>query len=413
MTTMWSTGRRVSWPPRMSFSSRARGCDSWLGKTGSQGTCPKPGGGHVVALVLVLALILTGCQVRFPSSTDPLVKIGLIAPFEGRLRARGYDVLYAVKLAVRQWNEAGGVNGYRVELVALDDGGDPAMAAQQARELTVDRDVLGVIGHFTEEATLAAVPEYVAQRLVLVAPGVGVEGITTAGGVVRLGLSYRLLGRQAAQYALEVLLVKRLAVLRGEGDLADAFVAVARQLGGSVVVDEFIKKGDWLSRLVDASPDLVFLPTGAMAGAKVIRRAREAGVEAVFLGGPALGDRTLVQVAGLAVEGTLYLAAAPAGSDLGNGAAFVADYQILAGHLPDPRATLAYEATNLLLEAIARAEGELSRRPSREAVWDQLTAGGRYDGLLGTWMFSSGEPREWPAAIYRIESGNYPGQRVH
>ncbi len=362
------------------------------------------------ALVVVIAL-LVGC--RFPGSTRPLIKIGLVAPFEGRLRARGYDVLYAVKLAVRQRNESGGVGGYRVELVALDDGGDPAEAVRQVHELAVDQDIVGVIGHFVEETTLAAAPEYARQGLALIAPGVGAESITADGGVVRVGPSNHILGREAAHYAVEALAAKRLAVLRGQDDLADAFVIAARQSGTTVVLDASIADDGWASRAAEAAPDLAFLPCGAFDGGEAIHLARQAGVEAAFLGGPALGDRPLTLVGGAAAEGTVYLAAAPAGADLIGGETFVAQYQALAGHAPGPRAALAYEATNLLLDAVARAAAQSSRRPTRAAVWQQLAEGGQREGLFGAWGFGSdGEPASWPIVIYRIEAGDYPGRRL-
>jgi len=385
-------------------------------RCGRPGSCPA----HVLALLLSIALLLTGC--RFPGSTPPLIKIGLVAPFEGQLRARGYEVLYAVKLAVRQWNEAGGVGGYKVELVALDDSGDPSKATQQVRELAVDRDVLGVVGHFTEETTLVAAPEYAVQGLALVAAGVGAEGITATGSVIRLGLPDRLLGREAARYAVQSLAAERLVVLRGQGDrsaddsrpsLADAFAAAARELGGTVVLDEAIAGVKWISRLADASPDLVFLSGDAMEGGRAIRLSRQAGVQATFLGGPALGDRALVQVGDAAVEGTVYLAMAPTGVDLAGAETFVADYQALAGHPPGSRATLAYEAANLLLEAVARAADGSSRRPTRAMVWHQLAGGFQHEGLLGNWSVGSdGEPLAWPVAVYRIEAGSYPGRRL-
>lgn len=372
-----------------------------------------------VALLLVTALIPAGCRGRFPGSTAPLIKIGLIAPFEGHFRARGYEVLYAVKLAVRQWNETnGGAGGYRVELVALDDGGDPALAVQQVRELAVDGDVLGVIGHFTEGTTSVAAPEYAAQELTLIAPGVGAEDIAAAGWVVRLGPSNRLLGEAAARYAIYELSAARLAVLRGQDDrainhsrqsLADAFAAAAGRLGGTVVLDVSMAEDGWAARLADAWPDLVFLSGGVMESAEAIRLAREAGVEAVFLGGPALGDRAMVQVGGDWAEGTIYLTAAPAGPDLTGGETFVADYQALAGHPPGPLATLAYEATHCLLEAIAQA----GNRPSRAAVWQQFREGVQREGLLGTLTCGgSEESAGWPVAIYRIEEGNYPGRLI-
>jgi len=350
---------------------------------------------NLLVLLLALTLALSAC--RFPGSTEPLVKIGLVAPFEGRFRARGYEALYAVKLAIRQWNESG-AGSYRVELVALDDGGDPVLAAQQVRELAVDADVLGVIGHLSQESTLAAAPEYAAQELVLIAPGVGSGGITAAGWVFQFGPSEQQMVQEAARYAREELGAERLAVLRGGDALADAFVAAAQQWGSKIVLDENIEGEGWASRLVEASPDVVFLALDDLEGAEAIRLARQAGAETLFLGGPALGDRVLIQVGGAAVEGTIYLAAVPAGRDVSGGEDFAMDYQALAGYPPGPRAMLVYEATNLLLEIIARAADVSCGQPSRAAVRQHLT--------------SCLEPAEWPVAIYRIENLDYPGRRL-
>ena len=72
--------------------------------------------------------------------TRPVTKLGLVAPFEGLRRATGYEILYAVKLAVREQNAAGGVAGWQVELVALN-AEQSEQALQQASVLAVDPDV--------------------------------------------------------------------------------------------------------------------------------------------------------------------------------------------------------------------------------------------------------------------------------
>ena len=77
------------------------------------------------SLLISAFSLLTGCQ-----SVAPVAKVALVAPFEGAQRAVGYDVIYSARLAVREINEAGGIGGYRVSLVALDDGGDPELARQ-------------------------------------------------------------------------------------------------------------------------------------------------------------------------------------------------------------------------------------------------------------------------------------------
>jgi ABC-type branched-subunit amino acid transport system substrate-binding protein len=87
-------------------------------------------------LVLLLA---AGCR------PEPGIKIGLVAPFEGRERAVGYDAIYAARLAVREINAAGGIDGRKVALVALDDGDDASRQRATAAGLTLDRDVIAVV----------------------------------------------------------------------------------------------------------------------------------------------------------------------------------------------------------------------------------------------------------------------------
>lgn len=104
-------------------------------------------------------------------NVKPTVKIGLSAPFEGRHRDLGYEVLYAVRLAMRERNDEGGV-GERslVELVALNDFNDPQEAVAQAYEMSADPDVLGVLGGWSPEAAAAAGPVYDQLGLAFLAP---------------------------------------------------------------------------------------------------------------------------------------------------------------------------------------------------------------------------------------------------
>lgn len=100
-----------------------------------------------------------------------MVKIGLVAPFEGRHRPVGYDVIYSARLAIREANAAGGIGDYRVALVALDDFGDPEIASETAASLVIDPGIVAVAGHWLPETTAAAEPLYRAGNLSLVAAG--------------------------------------------------------------------------------------------------------------------------------------------------------------------------------------------------------------------------------------------------
>jgi len=113
--------------------------------------------------------LLTACCAGSLPST---VKIGLSAPFEGSDRDLGYEVLHAVRLAVRQRNEAGGAGGYLVELVALNDFNEGTEAAVQARKMAADPGVLAVVGGWTAATADAAGPVYERLGLAFVAPEV-------------------------------------------------------------------------------------------------------------------------------------------------------------------------------------------------------------------------------------------------
>jgi ABC-type branched-subunit amino acid transport system substrate-binding protein len=113
-----------------------------------------------------IALLISSC-----ASVAPVAKIGLVAPFEGRYRPVGYDVIYSARLAIREANAAGGIGDYRVALVALDDFGDPGIAAETASSLVIDPGVVAAVGHWLPETTAAAEPVYRAGSLPYVAAG--------------------------------------------------------------------------------------------------------------------------------------------------------------------------------------------------------------------------------------------------
>lgn len=117
--------------------------------------------------LLLCGLCVAGCA--GPGSTPPTFKIALVAPFAGHSRAIGYDAIYAARLAIRQVNQRG-VAGYRLELIAFDDGGDSEIALQQAQLILLDPAVVGVIGHFQAETTAAAAGIYAAASLVWIDP---------------------------------------------------------------------------------------------------------------------------------------------------------------------------------------------------------------------------------------------------
>ena len=86
-----------------------------------------------------------------------VIRIGMAGPFS---EPRGASMRMAAELAVREINDAGGVDGRRLELVLRDDSASTERAVAVARELYAMPDVYAVIGHLTSGTTIAAAPVY-------------------------------------------------------------------------------------------------------------------------------------------------------------------------------------------------------------------------------------------------------------
>ena len=111
--------------------------------------------GLYVVLITSGLLLISACSL--PGDAAPVVKIGVIAPFEGAGRPLGYAVLPAIKAAVAEANASGELGRYRVAVVAFNDDLSPSSTAEQAKALALDPEVLGVIGPWSEETAAAAV----------------------------------------------------------------------------------------------------------------------------------------------------------------------------------------------------------------------------------------------------------------
>ena len=293
----------------------------------------------IVMLGLAVGLGLAACL----PVTRPVVKIAFVAPFEGRYRDIGYEVTWAFRLAVREANLAGGVGGYSIEILSLDDSGDPAQAAEQARKVAADPQVAAVIGHWRESTTQAAAPVYDAAGIPLVATGSSNELPRSA---YRLWLTEAVYGEAAPE---------------------------ARHC----------------PLPCDSLDDLTWL---------------SAAGPAVAVAGPVLWElNQFATLAGTRAEGAYIIAPAPLPSDL-DSPTFADNYRPLSfGTEPRSNAVLAYDATRLVLRAVADAAG--GGAVSRAAVASALSRAD-FTGLSGHISFD--EQHNWEqvrAHVYQWRNG--------
>ena len=114
-------------------------------------------------LALLGVLVLAGCQ-----STPP-IKIGLAVELTGRRADLGVAARDGAVLAVENINANGGVAGRQIELLIMDDQGDPQIARQVDQQL-VSQGVVAIVGHLTSEQTAAAFEQMNQAGVVLFSP---------------------------------------------------------------------------------------------------------------------------------------------------------------------------------------------------------------------------------------------------
>jgi ABC-type branched-subunit amino acid transport system substrate-binding protein len=292
---------------------------------------------------LLLIACLAGCSVR--RVTRPVIKIGLVAPFEGSYRYAGYDAIYAARLALRETNAAGGVEGYTVELVAYDDQGDVGGARVAARNLAQDPQLVAVIGHFRDETTAAAQELYAQNDLPLLVAG------TVEGGMAERG---------DWPCPLLVYLGKERAV-RSVGILSSAGLFLSCAAGPELIV---VQEGQALPDV-----DAVLLDLDPVAAGEALLALREAGWEGVVAGGPILGSPLFTQLAGEFATGVFFISLYRWPDVEGRDAGFGVAYQSLGPHVPRPGpfALTTYQATQALLSAI-EATSHAGETPTRQTI---------------------------------------------
>ena len=110
----------------------------------------------ILPLLFAICLLLSSCAM--PGDAAQVIKIGVIAPFEGMGRPLGYAVLPGIKAAVEEANASGDLGRYRVLVVAFNDDLDASTAAAQAQALALDPDVMAVVGPWSPETAAAVTP---------------------------------------------------------------------------------------------------------------------------------------------------------------------------------------------------------------------------------------------------------------
>jgi branched-chain amino acid transport system substrate-binding protein len=101
------------------------------------------------------ALAASPFRINLLQAQEANIKIGFPVPLTGPYGAEAQDQVRAGQLAVTQFNDAGGLNGRKAELVVRDDKLNPGEAATRTLELVEKEKVNFVVGSLSAAVQLA------------------------------------------------------------------------------------------------------------------------------------------------------------------------------------------------------------------------------------------------------------------
>ena len=97
--------------------------------------------------------------------SDREIRFGIAAPFSGAARELGRQMKLGIDTAFNQINEAGGVDGRMLRLIAADDGYEPTRTAEAMKQLYEKEQVFGIIGNVGTPTAAVAVPYALERKL--------------------------------------------------------------------------------------------------------------------------------------------------------------------------------------------------------------------------------------------------------
>lgn len=364
-----------------------------------------------VAAVSAMALFANGNSEQVSS-----YKLGFIGPLTGDYANYGVLCNNAVQLAAEKFNAAGGINGVPVEIIAEDSEGNNEKALSAIEKLSSSDKILGLLGPVFTGSTFAVGERCQNEQIVLITPSATHADITKIGDYIfRTVVSDGLQGEVAGYYFHDYLGYKKLAVLYAKNDysqgLYKSMSATFEKLGGEIIAAESCQVGDkdfktQLTKIKAKNPDAIYIPDYTVEMAQILEQASQLGITAPFLSCDGFSNPEIYNLAGNFTDGVIYVG--PAKVEASDAyTKFVEEYNAKYNVKPDSFATNAYDAANIMMEALkdcvadaSFAKDSLAKK--RIALRDGVAATKDFLGVSGTVNFASNGDLVAYQGIYKV-----------
>jgi len=315
--------------------------------------------------------------------SESQITIGMSAAFSGPSKELGRGMKLGIETWFREVNEQGGVHGRQLQLVALDDGYEPARTVANMAQLLLERQVFAILGNVGTPTAEVAVPFAQDQK-------VPFFGAFTGADLLRKQPPDRYVFNLRARYAQEAAAIvahlvdglgfqpKQIAVFAQEDAFGDAgYRGVVSALEDRGYVDRVPRLGyrrntleidNTIEQLLSQYPEVrgVVLAATYRVAAELIRRLGDRGADLTFSNLSFVGSRAFAEeLRGMGphyADGVIVTQVVPHFASEEPGV--VRHRALLAKHFPAESPSFVslegYLAAQVFVEALSRAGADLS-----------------------------------------------------
>jgi branched-chain amino acid transport system substrate-binding protein len=361
-----------------------------------------------VALLAATAAACAGAADSSKGSDEIAIAVG--APLSGQYARAGQETLNAVKIAVKQFNEEGGLDGKKVKVVQGDDQGDPQGGQTVAQKFCDDTSVVAVVGHYNSGVSIPASDVYQRCGLAEISPLSSNPELTERGldNVFRVGARDDYMSPAVATFLADKTDLTQVSTIDDQSTygvgLVQQFTKTATSKGLKIVKKAAIKAGDKDFRAVlgslPKSTQVIYFGGYPSDAALLGKQAREVGLKVIIAGGDGLYDPDFLK-GGEATEQAVLAGSAGIPNDAAKTFldAYEADYGSPSGY-----GLLEYNSARLVLQALKDA-----KKPDRKGVITSLR-GVSYEPIQGGSAIAfdeKGDNKNAEVHIFRVENGEF------
>ena len=327
----------------------------------------------MIACGLLAGTLFTGCgggdSAGGGSNADSNeIVVGSNFELTGNVAQYGANANNGFKLAIKEINDAGGINGKKIRIVEADAKSDAAEAVNAAIKLISDDKVVALVGPAVTANVIAESQVATDNKVPVIAPAATNPDVTVENGTVKPFIFRACFidpqqSEVMAQFARKDLEAnKAVLYIDSSSDYSKSLGKIFKERfeadGGVVVMEEafLAKDQDFkaaLTKIQTANADVIFVPAYYEEVGKIVKQARELGITAAILGTDGWDDTKVIEIAGKdALNNTFFCTHCFEGEDSMQN--FIKAYQNEYLAEPNAFAALGYDAGKMLINAIER-----------------------------------------------------------